>query len=133
MHTFRLWFGRLVMLYALLIFSFLAYVYVAEPLEHIANFGFSSTDSPETFDFLSAGPGALFLGMALTALTGLARPKLFVICMSVLVLFDGCIVAMRLLGIAVEGITPQQLTELRDEGVSWLFFIAALYWYPRSE
>jgi hypothetical protein len=43
---------------------------------------------------------------------------------------DGCIVFGRLLGIALDGVTPLQLTELRDEGVSWLLFLAAFITCP---
>ena len=132
-HTARLWFARIVMFYALLIFSFLAYIYVAEPIEHIARFGIAASGSPESFNFLRAGPGALFMGMAITALFGLLRPAHLCTCLWVIVLFNGCIVAVRLLGIAVEGLTPLQLTELRDEGISWLFFIAALWVYPSKD
>ena len=126
----RLWFARIVMVYAALIFSFLAFLYMLEPLEHIAGFGVSSSGTPEAINFMRAGPGALFAGMALTAYLGLARPKLLRPCLAVIVLFNGCIVAGRLLGIVVDGVTPMQLTELRDEGVSWLFFLAALVLYP---
>jgi len=129
--TGRLWFARLVMLYACLIFAFLAWLYVAEPLEHIAKFGISATGTPESINFLRAGPGALFLGMFLVATWGLARPDRLRACLLVLVLFDGCVVAVRLLGMAVDGITPLQLTELRDEGLSWLLFLAALVACPR--
>ena len=128
----RLWFARVVMVYALLIFSFLGYLYVAEPLEHIARFGIAAEGTPESFSFVRAGPGAMFLGMAITAAVGLARPALLVPCFWVIVLFNGCIVAVRLLGIAVEGLTPVQLSELRDEGLSWLLFIAALWACPRT-
>ena len=115
----RLWFTRIVMIYAALIFSFLGYLYMVEPLEHIAGFGVSASGTPEAINFMRAGPGALFTGLALTACIGLW----------IIVLFNGCIVAGRLLGIAVDGVTPLQLTELRDEGVSWLFFVAALIVY----
>jgi hypothetical protein len=126
----RLWFARIVMVYAALIFSFLAFLYMLEPLEHIAGFGVSSSGTPEAINFMRAGPGALFAGMALTACLGLARPGLLRPCLAVIVLFNGCIVAGRLLGIVVDGVTPMQLTELRDEGISWLFFLAALLLYP---
>ena len=128
----RLWFSRVVAVYAVLIFSFLAYLYVVEPLEHIAGFGISATGSPESINFLRVGPGSLFAGMAIIALFGLLRPRRLVDCLWVLVLFDGCVVAGRLLGIALDGITPLQLSELRDEGVSWLFFVAALIAHPRE-
>jgi hypothetical protein len=127
----RLWFARIVTLYALLVFTFLAYLYMAEPLHHIANFGISASGSPESVNFLRAGPGALFTGMALTAAYGLARPSKLVACLWVIVVFNGCIVAARLTGIAVEGATSLQLTELRDEGISWLLFVAALVARPQ--
>jgi len=133
MYNARLWFARIVTLYAFLIFTFLAWLFVAEPLEHIANFGISASGVPESINFLRTGPGALFLGLAITAAYGLARPGRLIACLWVIVLFDGCVVAARLLGMAVDGVTPLQLTELRDEGISWLFFAAALAAHPRDE
>lgn len=127
----RLWFARIVTVYALLIFTFLAYLYMADPLNHITNFGISASGSPESVNFLRAGPGALFTGMALTAAYGLARPSKLVACLWVLVVFNGCVVAARLTGIALEGATTLQLTELRDEGISWLLFVAAVVARPR--
>lgn len=128
----RLWFARLVMLYAAAIFCFLAYLYVIEPLDHIARFGIGANGSPESINFLRAGPGALFSGMALTAIYGLLVPQRLLTCLWIVVAFNGCVVAVRLLGIAVDGVSPLQLTELRDEGISWLFFVAALIACPRD-
>lgn len=122
----RLWFARIVVTYALLIFVFLAWLYIAEPLDHIARFGISASGVPESINFLRAGPGALFLSMAIVSAWGLARPAQLATCLRFLILVNGCVVAVRLLGIAVDGITPLQLTELRDEGLSWLLFVAAL-------
>lgn len=133
MDTARLWFARIVMVYALLIFCFLSYLYVVEPLEHIERFGISATGSPESIAFLRVGVGGLFLGMAITSLYGLIRPSRLLAALWVIVLFDGCVVAMRLTGIFIDGVTPLQLTELRDEGVSWLFFVAALFAHPRND
>jgi hypothetical protein len=45
-------------------------------------------------------------------------------------LFNGCIVAGRLLGIVIDGPSALQLSELRDEGLSWLFFVAAFIVLP---
>ncbi|MBL8200503.1 MAG: hypothetical protein JNK40_05970 [Chromatiales bacterium] len=131
MHNARLWFARIVMVYAVLIFAFLASLYVFEPLEHIARFGISASGVPESVNFLRAGPGALFLGMLLYAAWGLARPGQLRSCLSVVVVLNGCVVAVRLFGIAVDGVSPLQLTELRDEGLSWLLFVAALLAHPR--
>ena len=131
MRNARLWFARITMTYALLIFVFLAYLYIVEPLEHIAGFGISATGVPESINFLRAGPGALFLGMALFAAYGLARRGRLLSCLWVLVVFNACVVAVRFFGIAVDGASPMQLSELRNEGLSWLLFVAALVACPR--
>ena len=133
MYNVRLWFARIIVAYALLIFTFLAYLYIFEPLEHIASFGISASAIPESINFLRAGPGALFLGMALFAAYGLARPGGLYSCLWVLVIFNGCVVAVRLFGIAVDGSSPIQLTELRNEGLSWLLFVASLVAFPREK
>ncbi len=131
MRNSRLWFARVVVLYALAIFTFLAWLYIAHPLENIARFGISASGAPESINFLRAGPGALFAGMGLTAAYGLVLPQRLLACLWILVVFNGCVVAVRLLGIAVDGVSPIQLSELRDEGLSWLLFLAALIAYPR--
>jgi hypothetical protein len=133
MNRARLWFARIVMTYSLLIFAFLAYLYILEPLKHIAGFGISATGAPESINFLRAGPGALFLGLALYAGYGLARPGRLVSCLWVLVIFNACVVGVRLFGIAVDGTSPMQMRELRDEGLSWLLFVAALAACPRRK
>lgn len=126
-----LWFARGVAAYALLVFAFLAYLYIVEPAAHIAPFGVSISGAPESLNFLRAGPGALFLGMAILAADGLARPARLLPALQVLVLLNACVVGVRLLGIAVDGVTAMQLSELRDEGLSWLLFVAALAAHPR--
>jgi len=133
MHKARLWFARIVTVYALLIFAFLAYLYIIEPLKHIAGFGISASGAPESINFLRAGPGALFLGMTLFAAWGLARPAQLRNCLWVLVVFNACVVAVRFFGIALEGVTLVQLSELRNEGLSWLVFVAGLAACPRRE
>ena len=133
MYNARLWFARIIVAYALLIFTFLAYLYIFEPLEHIAIFGVSASGVPESINFLRAGPGALFLGMALFAAYGLARPGQLHSCLWVLVVFNACVVAVRLFGIVVDGNSVKQLSELRNEGLSWLLFVASLVICPRQE
>ena len=132
MHTARLWFARLVAAYALLLFAFLTYLYVVDPTDHIDKFGISASGAPESVNFLRAGPGALFGGMTCAAAIGLARPKRLAGALGVLVLFTGCVVAVRLYGMQAEGVTPGQMSELRNEGISWLFFVAALVLSPRE-
>src|SRR5690606_40342590 len=114
-----------------LIYAFLASLYIFEPLDHIEVFGIGASGVPESINFLRAGPGALFLGMFLYAAVGLARPARLRECLSVIVALTGCVVAVRLYGMAVDGVTPVQLSELRDEGLSWLLFVAALIAVPK--
>ena len=123
----RLWFARAVVVYGLLIFSFLAYLYLAEPLQHIERFGISAGDAPEAIAFLRVGPGAMFLFLAITSLYGLLRSQMLRASLIILVVFNACVVGARLYGIAHDGVSPLQLTELRDEGTSWLLFVAALW------
>jgi hypothetical protein len=133
MHNARLWFARIIMAYALLIFAFLSYLYILEPLKHIAGFGISASGLPESINFLRAGPGALFLGMTLYAAYGLARPGQLRNCLWVLVIFNACVVAVRIFGITVDGVSAKQMSELRNEGLSWLLFVAALIACPRQK
>ena len=42
-------------------------------------------------------------------------------------------VAVRLFGILVDGVTPMQLRELRNEGLSWLLLVVSLVTYPRQK
>ena len=133
MQTARLWFARIVMTYALLIFAFLSYLYIIEPLQHINGFGISASGVPESINFLRAGPGALFLGMTLFAAYGLARPGQLRNCLWVLVIFNACVVAVRFFGIALDGVSDKQMSELRNEGLSWLLFVAAYLACPRQK
>ena len=131
MHYARLWFSRIILAYAFLIFTFLSYLYIVEPLEHIATFGISASGVPESINFLRAGPGALFLGMALFSAYGLSRPGRLHSCLWVLVVFNACVVTVRIFGIVVDGNSVKQLSELRNEGLSWLLFVASLITCPR--
>jgi hypothetical protein len=64
----RLWFARIVMAYAFAINAFLAWLYIVEPQKHIGIFGVTISGTPESLNFLRAGPGAMFAGLALGAL-----------------------------------------------------------------
>jgi hypothetical protein len=130
--TTRLWFARLVMVYAFAINAFLGWLYMFEPQKHIAKFGVAVSGVPESLNFLRAGPGAMFTALAVTALYGLLRPERFLACLWFIVLLTACVVAARLYGITVDGVTPLQLSELRDEGISWMFFALSLLAYPRT-
>ena len=126
----RMWFARIVMVYAALIFSFLAYLYIFETMNNISRYGISLSGAPEAVNFIRIIAGSLFAGMALASLFGLMLPAYLKTGLGIIVLFNGCIVAGRVLGIALDGVSALQLTELRDEGISWLFFLASLLVLP---
>lgn len=128
----RLWLARAVMFYALAIFGYLAFLYMLEPQAHIARFGVAISGAPESLNFIRTGPGAMFSALAVTALYGLARPRHFLACLWFIVALNACVVAGRFYGIATDGVSPMQLSELRDEGLSWLLFVAALIALPRN-
>lgn len=72
--------------------------------------------------------------MAVTAAFSLIRrPGRLVTCLWILLLFIGSVMAVRTSGIAVDGVTTMQITELRDEGISWLFVVTALVACPREK
>ena len=50
--TTRLWFARLVMVYAFAINAFLGWLYMFEPQKHIAKFGVAVSGVPESLNFL---------------------------------------------------------------------------------
>ncbi|WP_101758113.1 DUF4345 family protein [Oceanicoccus sp. KOV_DT_Chl] len=129
----RLWFARMAAVYAALIYSYLASLYILQPLDFIANFGIAVSGSPESINFIRTGLGAIFSGMALTAWFGLVRPGYLRASLAIIVLFNGCIVAARIFGIVVDGVTTIQLTELRAEGISWIIFLVALIVLPGSD
>ena len=121
----RVWLARIVLVYSLLIFGYLASLYILEPQAHIARFGVSITGTPESINFLRVGPGALFAALAITALYGLIRTEYLLPCLGFIVLVISCVVAGRLYGIAANGSSPMQLSELRDEGLSWVVMLTA--------
>jgi Domain of unknown function (DUF4345) len=127
----RFWFARSVMVYALLIFGFLGQLFFFNPLEGIKSFGVTLSD-PHSVTFIRTSLGAMFVGFAVTSAYGLARPAQLLACLWFLVVMNACIVAARLYGLSVDGLTPKNMSELTNEGLSWLLFVAALVAYPRA-
>ena len=127
----RLWFARGVMAYALLIFGFLGQLFFFNPLDGIQSFGVTLAD-PHSITFIRTSLGAMFVGFAITAAYGLIRPTRFLACLWFLVVMNGCIVAARLYGFAADGVTPKNISELTNEGLSWLLFVVALVAVPRA-
>lgn len=131
-HKIRLWYAHGVLGFAALLFSFLAQLYVLTPLNGIDMFGVSVSGEAHSITFLRTGVGAMFSSLLVASVTGLARPKLFYTCISIVVTTMTLIVAIRLFGLSVDGITDKNLSELRTESASWLIFLSGWLSYPKQ-
>lgn len=128
----RLWYARIIMGLALLMFAFLAQLYAFTPLNGIDMFGVSLSGEAHSITFLRTSLGAMFSSLFFTCLIGLIRPKWFFTCLTFVVGVMTMIVALRLYGFAVDGITDTNISELRNEGLGWLLFLSGWIAYPRS-
>ena len=128
----RLWYARVIMGLCVLMFAFLAQLYVFQPLNGIDMFGVSVSGEAHSITFLRTSLGAMFASLFFTSVIGIARPKLFFTCLSFIVGVMTLIVALRLYGFAVDGITDTNISELRNEGIGWLIFLSGWLAYPRN-
>lgn len=128
----RLWYARIVMAYALVIFAFLSVLYAFNPLDGIDMFGVSLSDEAHSITFLRTSLGAMFSSLFFASAIGLVRPKLFLTCLTIVVGAMTMIVTLRLYGLAVDGVTAKNLSELRNEGLSLLVFISGWIASPRD-
>lgn len=128
----RLWYARIVMVSAVLIFAFLASLYAFNPTAGIDMFGVSISGEPHSITFLRTSLGAMFSGLFFASAIGLVKPRLFMTCLTIVISFMATIVGLRLYGLAIDGITDTNLSELRNEGLFLLFFISGWLSHPRS-
>ena len=127
----RLWYARSVMALACLMFAFLANLYALTPLSGIDMFGVSVSGDAHSITFLRTGVGTLFVGLLLASVMGLVRPKLFLTCLTIIVIAMTIIVSLRLYGIAFDGMSEKNMSELQTESFSWLLFLSGWIAYPR--
>jgi hypothetical protein len=128
----RLWYARVIMALALLMFAFLAQLYAFNPLNGIDMFGVSLSGEAHSITFLRTGLGAMFSSLFFCCLIGLVKPQHFLTCLTFVVGVMTMIVALRLYGLAVDGVTPKNMSELRNEGLGWLIFLSGWIAYPRQ-
>lgn len=132
-HKIRLWYARGVLGVAALLFAFLAQFYVLTPLNGIDMFGVSVSGEAHSITFLRTGVGAMFSSLLVASVVGLAKPKLFHTCISIVVIAMTLIVAIRLYGLSVDGVTDKNLSELRTESTSLLIFLSGWLSYPKRK
>ena len=128
----RLWYARVIMGLCVLMFAFLAQLYAFTPLNGINMFGVSVSGEAHSITFLRTSLGAMFSSLFFASVIGLARPKLFYPCLTFIIGVMTMIVVLRLYGFAVDGITPTNISELRNEGIGWLIFLSGWLAYPRT-
>lgn len=116
------WFG---LLYAALIYSFLGGLFLFNPaaIETYA----VSLSAPHAYSAIRAGFGAQFLGLAAIAWWGIFSKSQRWLALVIVAALTGIIVICRLFGLVIDGVTPLNFTELRDEGISLLIFLLAVW------
>ena len=127
----RWWFARATLAYAALINTFLGFLFLLEPTR-VTKYGFVFEDIAAGYGYVRTTTASMFLGIAVTAIYGLVRPTRFLACLWFVVVMNAAIVFTRIYGIAIDGYSPITIIELRDEGLSWLVFVAALFFAPRA-
>ena len=131
MTTARLWFVRVVLALVTPLYTFIGYLFMTDPAGAMAGF---SVELQGAIGHTTAriGYGMGFWSLALTALYGLLRPKHMFACLSLLTFMLLGVVLTRLTGFVMDGIDDKQWSELRDEGSSFVIFVAAWLAYPRA-
>ena len=130
-HSIRRWFGRATLVYAALINTVLGFLFLLEPTR-ATKYGFVFEDIAAGYGYVRTTTASMFLGIAVTAIYGLVRPARFLACLWFVVVMNAAIVFTRIYGIAIDCYSPITIVELRDEGLSWLVFVAALILAPRA-
>jgi hypothetical protein len=115
------WFG---LVYAALVYSFLGGLFLFKPTV-ITTFAIT-LDAPHAYSAIRAGFGAQFIALGLTAWWGIFSKNNRYHALLIVTVFTAVIVLCRLIGLTIDGVTPMNLTELRDEGISLIIFVIAL-------
>jgi len=102
-------------------------------LNGIDMFGVTLSGEAHSITFLRTSLGAMFSSLFFCCLIGLVRPQYFLTCLTFVVGVMTMIVALRLYGFAVDGITPKNISELRNEGLGWLIFLSGWIAYPKAK
>ncbi|MDX2222763.1 MAG: hypothetical protein SFV21_08445 [Rhodospirillaceae bacterium] len=129
--TIRLWFVRGVLALIVALYGMIGWLFNADPAGTMVAFGIG-VEGAIGLTTVRIGYGMGFWTLALTALYGLIRPRHAYACLSLLTFMLACVVATRLTGFLTDGVDAKQITELRDEGLSFIVFVAAWLAYPRA-
>jgi len=105
--------ARICLLLVVLIYFLVGYFLGAEPLR-LEPYGFAFPNAENVTAIRTWG--GFFVGAGLIGTFGVFSKQWTLPSLVALTLITGSIVTARLFGIAVDGVEPRQLSELRDEG-----------------
>jgi hypothetical protein len=126
----RLWTVRAVLLFIALLYTFIGYLFVTDPVGTSDSFK-TVADSPTAITTIRVTYGMGFLSLALTAWFGLARPKHAFEAVTFLLVMVSAVVMFRLYGLAVDGVSDRNLEELRHESTGLVLLAIAWFAFPR--
>lgn len=131
MITARVWTEREVLLFVALLYTFIGYLFVSDPVG--TSDGFKTVlDSPTAITTIRVTYGMGFLSLALTAWVGLAWRKHAFHAVTFLLVMVSAVVIFRLYGLAVDGVSERNLEELRDESTGLVLLAIAWFAVPRT-
>ena len=84
-------------------------------------------EAPQAASAIRVGMASPFLSLAVIAAFGIVRREKALVCLTIVAVFSAVLVLTRLFSISVDGATPHSLTALRDEGLTTVFFLFALW------
>lgn len=120
-----IWFGRIVLGAAALLFTRISLGYIADPIGTAAPHGIA-LGSAEAITIMRVS-GGVFLGIALSLVACLLSERRVFAGLGFLATIATAVLAVRLLGLTVDGPAPFTLKVLKPEVLLVLFSTAALY------
>jgi len=115
--------ARVCLLLVVLIYFMVGYYLGAEP-QRLAPYGFAFPNAENITAIRTWG--GFFVGTGLIGLFGVIWKKWTLPALVAVSIVSGCVVVARLTGIAVDGVEPRQLSELRDESTGFVIALIGL-------
>ena len=115
--------ARICLLLVVLIYFLVGYFLGAEP-QRLEPYGFAFPNAENITAIRTWG--GFFVGVGLIGSFGVISKQWTLPSLVALTIVSGSIVTARLLGIAVDGVEPRQLSELRDEGTGLAIALGGL-------
>jgi hypothetical protein len=119
------WIGRIALLVAVLAFGRVGWLYILHPVEASARFAMTLS-SVAAVTNIRVGFGAFHLGMAAIALACLTSTRRLIVGLAAVAIMTAIVVAVRLLGVALDGPDPRTLAVLHIESIVLIVFVIAL-------